>query len=77
MRKYVLPIIFSALISMVSFPTMQAFADDPFIIFDGVLLEDPFGNTGNTTFSGQFDFDFDPAYVPFPPIYNLLMELFS
>ena len=58
---------------MVSFPTMQAFAgvplpDDTFIIFDGDLLVDPFGNTGNTTFSGQFDFVPDPAYVPLSPI---------
>jgi len=41
---------------------------EPFQIFDGDLLEDPFGNTGNTTLGGQFDFAPDPAYVPIAPI---------
>ena len=46
----------------------ETFGDDPFIIFDGDLLEDPFGDTGDVTFSGQFDFAPDPAYVPIAPI---------
>jgi len=66
------PVIASILIiAAISGGTQQAFAgssDDPFIIFDGNLLEDPFGDTGDVTFSGQFDFAPDPAYVPLAPI---------